>query len=276
MTISALIIDDEQLARAELRYLLDSVGGVDVVAEGANGIEAVDLVEEHRPDLVFLDVQMPGLDGFAVIQRLMDRNRTLAAAGRETEALPQIVFATAYDQYAVRAFDVNAVDYLLKPFDQTRVRQAVERVRGRMPAEAANGAAPDKSTESQLDALLRLLNRPQGAAQPAKLIVQAQSRLLLIDQAEICYAAIDEGVIRVVTQVFEGHSKCRTLEELLELLDPALFWRAHRGFVVNINHIREVVPWFKSSYQLRMNDKKQTEIPVSRAQTKRLRELFNL
>jgi two-component system LytT family response regulator/two-component system response regulator LytT len=144
-----------------------------------------------------------------------------------------------------------------------------------MPAEAG-GAAADKSTESQLDALLRLLNRPQGAAQPAKLIVQAQSRLLLIDQAEICYAAIDEGVIRVVTQVFEGHSKCRTLEELLELLDPALFWRAHRGFVVNINHIREVVPWFKSSYQLRMNDKKQTEIPVSRAQTKRLRELFNL
>jgi two-component system LytT family response regulator/two-component system response regulator LytT len=276
MTISALIIDDEQLARAELRYLLDSVGGVDVVAEGANGIEAVDLVEEHRPDLVFLDVQMPGLDGFQVIQRLMDRNRTLAAAGRETEALPQIVFATAYDQYAVRAFDVNAVDYLLKPFDQTRVRQAVERVRGRMPAEAAGGAAQEKATESQLDALLRLLNRPQGAAQPAKLIVQAQSRLLLIDQAEICYAAIDEGVIRVVTQVFEGHSKCRTLEELLELLDPALFWRAHRGFVVNINHIREVVPWFKSSYQLRMNDKKQTEIPVSRAQTKRLRELFNL
>jgi two-component system LytT family response regulator/two-component system response regulator LytT len=276
MTISALIIDDEQLARAELRYLLDSVGGVDVVAEGSNGIEAVDLVEEHRPDLVFLDVQMPGLDGFQVIQRLMDRNRTLAAAGRETEALPQIVFATAYDQYAVRAFDVNAVDYLLKPFDQTRVRQAVERVRGRMPAEAAGGAAQEKATESQLDALLRLLNRPQGAAQPAKLIVQAQSRLLLIDQAEICYAAIDEGVIRVVTQVFEGHSKCRTLEELLELLDPALFWRAHRGFVVNINHIREVVPWFKSSYQLRMNDKKQTEIPVSRAQTKRLRELFNL
>jgi len=276
MTISALIIDDEQLARAELRYLLDSVGGVDVVAEGSNGIEAVDLVEEHRPDLVFLDVQMPGLDGFQVIQRLMDRNRTQAAAGRETEALPQIVFATAYDQYAVRAFDVNAVDYLLKPFDQTRVRQAVERVRGRMPAEAAGGAAQEKATESQLDALLRLLNRPQGAAQPAKLIVQAQSRLLLIDQAEICYAAIDEGVIRVVTQVFEGHSKCRTLEELLELLDPALFWRAHRGFVVNINHIREVVPWFKSSYQLRMNDKKQTEIPVSRAQTKRLRELFNL
>jgi len=299
MTISALIIDDEQLAREELKYLLDSVGGVDVVAQGANGIEAVDLIEEHHPDLVFLDVQMPGQDGFAVIERLMERNRkgatapekrdsgkhgatSAASAGKPTAALPHFVFATAYDQYAVRAFDVNAVDYLLKPFDRARVFEAVERVRVRLATGGSPGAAaPD--AESQLNRLLRLLDRqegrPQGAEQgraPAKLIVQAQSRLLLVDQAEICFAAIDEGVIRVVTRAFEGQSKCRTLEELMELLDPARFWRAHRGFVVNIDQIREVMPWFKSSYQLRMNDKLQTEIPVSRAQTKRLRELFNL
>jgi two-component system LytT family response regulator/two-component system response regulator LytT len=301
MAISALIIDDEQLARDELKYLLGSVGGVDVVAEGANGIEAVDLIEEHHPDLVFLDVQMPGQDGFAVIQRLMERNRAgaaapekresekrggadsagagkPAAAGKPTAALPHFVFATAYDQYAVRAFDVNAVDYLLKPFDRARVFEAVERVRARLATGGSpTNAAPD--AQSQLDRLLRLLDRPQGAEQgrpPAKLIVQAQSRLLLVDQAEICFAAIDEGVIRVVTRAFEGQSKCRTLEELMELLDPVRFWRAHRGFVVNIDQIREVMPWFKSSYQLRMNDKQQTEIPVSRAQTKRLRELFNL
>jgi two-component system response regulator LytT len=268
MPISALIVDDEQLARDELKYLLDQAGDVEVVAQGANGIEAVDLIEEHHPDVVFLDVQMPGLDGFAVIKRLMDKH-----AQDASEPLPQLVFATAYDQYAVRAFDVNAVDYLLKPFDSARVRQALDRVRARI---AENGSA---QPASQLDALLKLLNRPQASArtaQPAKLIVQAQSRLLLVDQAEICYAAIDEGVIRIVTQAFEGQSKCRTLEELLDQLDPDLFWRAHRGFVVNINHIREVVPWFKSTYQLRMNDKKQTEIPVSRGQTKRLRELFNL
>ena len=146
------------------------------------------------------------------------------------------------------------------------------------PRAALPGAAA-ADAESQIERLLRLLNRPQAAEPgrpPAKLIVQAQSRLLLVDQAEICFAAIDEGVIRVVTRAFEGQSKCRTLEELLELLDPARFWRAHRGFVVNIDQIREVMPWFKSSYQLRMNDKQQTEIPVSRAQTKRLRELFNL
>jgi two-component system LytT family response regulator/two-component system response regulator LytT len=276
MTLSALIIDDEQLAREELAYLLAQVGGVDVVAQGANGIEAVELIEEHHPDMVFLDVQMPGLDGFAVIQKLLDRSAKMNEDGAPKAQLapPQVVFATAYDQYAVRAFEVNAVDYLLKPFDRARVEQAVERVRGRLSG-SASGLLP----ESQVESLLRLLNRPQGVSrtpQPAKLIVQAQSRLLLIDQAEICYAAIDDGVIRVVTQSFEGCSKCRTLEELLDLLDPALFWRAHRGFVVNINHIREVVPWFKSSYQLRMNDKRQTEIPVSRAQTKRLRDLFNL
>jgi two-component system LytT family response regulator/two-component system response regulator LytT len=290
MPISALIIDDEQLARDELKYLLDSVGGVDVVAQGANGIEAVDLIEEHHPDLVFLDVQMPGQDGFAVIQRLMERNRersrakaaSVAGVGAQKDAapLPQFVFATAFDQYAVRAFDVNAVDYLLKPFDRARVIEAVERVKARIAAGGQTaGGAPEAEIESQLDRLLRLLNRPQGtdyARPPAKLIVQAQSRLLLVDQAEICFAAIDEGVIRIVTRAFEGQSKCRTLEELLELLDPARFWRAHRGFVVNIDQIREVMPWFKSSYQLRMNDKQQTEIPVSRAQTKRLRELFKL
>ena len=267
-SLSALIIDDEQLARDELKYLLDSVGGVDVVGQGTNGIEAVDLIEEHHPDLVFLDVQMPGLDGFAVIKRLKERAR---AHPGDDQALPQFVFATAYDQYAVRAFDVNAVDYLLKPFDRTRVEQAVERAKTRMSGSAGPGA------EAQIDALLRLLNQGTARAHPpAKLIVQAQTRLLLVDQAEICFAAIDEGIIRVVTQTFEGQSKCRTLEELLEQLDPAVFWRAHRGFVVNINHIREVVPWFKSSYQLRMTDKQQTEIPVSRSQTRRLRELFNL
>ncbi|HEY1806868.1 MAG TPA: LytTR family transcriptional regulator DNA-binding domain-containing protein [Terracidiphilus sp.] len=287
MPISALIIDDEQLARDELKYLLDSVGDVDVVAQGSNGIEAVDLIDEHHPDLVFLDVQMPGQDGFAVIQRLVDRSRAkaLKAAGTDVEKeparFPQFVFATAYDQYAVRAFAVNAVDYLLKPFDLARVTEAVERAKARIAAgnNTPAGATSEPGIDSQIDRLLRILNRPQNGEQgrpPAKLIVEVQSRLLLVDQADICFASIDEGVIRIVTRAFEGQSKCRTLEELLELLDSARFWRAHRGFVVNIDQIREVMPWFKSSYQLRMNDKQQTEIPVSRAQTKRLRELFNL
>ena len=198
--------------------------------------------------------------------------------------MPEIIFATAYDQYAVQAFDVNAVDYILKPFDRARLMKALDRVRSRLAERSARTEAENESPkageslpqlDAQIDALLKHL-AVQRAASSARIVVQSQSRLLLVDQSDICYAAIDEGVIRVVTQSFEGLSKCRTLEELQDQLEPVNFWRAHRGFIVNINHIREVVPWFKSSYQLRMNDKQQTEIPVSRAQTRRLRELFNL
>jgi two-component system LytT family response regulator/two-component system response regulator LytT len=277
MPLTALIVDDERLAREELKFLLDSTPGVEIVAEGSNGIEAVELIAEHQPDVVFLDVQMPGLDGFAVLKHLIDH--------QGVERMPQVVFATAYDQYAVRAFDVNAVDYVLKPFDRNRIVQALDRTRTRLTegGQDGNGSSGKPGEQPGINTLLDMLNRQQtspvaasSSKFPSKLIVQVQSRLLLVDQAEICFAAIEDGTIRVVTPTVEGHSKCRTLEDLLELLDPNLFWRAHRGFVVSINHIREVVPWFKSSYQLRMDDRKQTEIPVSRAQTKRLRELFNL
>jgi two-component system response regulator LytT len=262
MSLTALIIDDEALARQELKYLLEKAGGVEVLAQGTNGIEAVELIQAHRPDVVFLDVQMPGLDGFAVLKKLLDRKIQL----------PQVVFATAFDQYAVRAFEVNAVDYLLKPFDRKRVMQTIEKATARM-------AAPTESaSEAKLDALLRLMGEQAQApkANSGKVIVRAQNRLLLVDQREICFASIEEGTISVVTTTVEGQSNCRTLEELLDQLDPEAFWRAHRSFVVNIQHIREVVPWFKSSYQLRMDNPKKTEIPVSRSQTKRLRELFNL
>lgn len=256
MPLSAVIVDDEQLARDELAFLLKSVGEVDVVAQGKNGVEAVNLIKEHAPDLVFLDVQMPGLDGFAVIKKLMDKK----------VPVPQVVFATAYDQYAVKAFEVNAVDYLLKPFDKLRVANSIRKARERVQTSSG-------STE-RLENLIRSLeNKPQ---QPAKVLIKAAGRMFLVDQKDICFATIEDGVITVVTSQMEGQSNCRTLEELLDSLDQNLFWRAHRSYLVNINRIREVVPWFKSSYQLRMDDKKQSEVPVSRAQTKRLRELFRL
>jgi two-component system LytT family response regulator/two-component system response regulator LytT len=287
--LTALIIDDEPLARQELQYLLDKAGDVTVLAQGTNGIEAVELIRNHKPDVIFLDVRMPGLDGFAVLKKVLALDRKFK--------LPQVVFATAFDQYAVKAFEVNAVDYLLKPFDTRRVLKTIEKVRAR--AAAGDGAvdSPVTSTggalkgmvagaEAKLDALLRMVEgqASHGSGTPAiaavgrsgKVVVRAQSRLLLADQKDVCFAAIGEGRISVVTKNVEGDSNCRTLEELMDQLDPEQFWRAHRSFVVNIQHIREVVPWFKSSYQLRMDDRKQTEIPVSRSQTKRLRELFNL
>jgi two-component system response regulator LytT len=269
MAMTALIIDDEELAREELKYLLDTTGSVEVLAQGTNGIEAVDLIRTHQPDVVFLDVQMPGLDGFAVLKKLLEHG--------EGEHLPQIIFATAYDQYAVKAFDVNAIDYLLKPFDRDRVLQAIERARLRLQEVHEHEKISNLSDNTSLSALLKLIEQQQQPQRHSgKIVLQANSRLFLVDQKDICFASIDEGVITVVTPNLEGQSKCRTLEELLDQLDPATFWRAHRSYVVNINHIKEVVPWFKSSYQLRMDDKKQTEIPVSRAQTRRLRELFKL
>jgi two-component system, LytTR family, response regulator LytT len=257
MPISTIIVDDEQLAREELGFLLKSVPDVEVVALGANGVEAIQLIREHNPELVFLDVQMPGLDGFAVIKKLVDKKHPL----------PQIVFATAFDQYAVRAFEVNAVDYLLKPFDKKRVAQSVEKARQKL-------SAPPSSSE-RLESLINLLEQQQKPQQQ-KILLRSAGRLILVDQKDICFATIEEGVITVVAGNMEGHSNCRTLEELIDSLDPNVFWRAHRSHVVNINRIKEVLPWFKSSYQLRMDDRKQTELPVSRAQTKRLRELFGL
>ena len=268
VALTALIVDDEPLARQELLYLLGAAEGVEVVAQGSNGIEAVELIRTHRPDVVFLDVQMPGLDGFAVLKKLLDKKADL----------PQVVFATAFDQYAVRAFEVNAVDYLLKPFDKKRLLETIEKVRARLAGPAAELNGDTSSTDARLDALLKLVETRTQPTKPqsGKVIVRAQSRLLLVDQREICFASIEGGTISVITGAIEGESNCRTLEELMDQLDPEAFWRAHRSYVVNIQHIREVVPWFKSSYQLRMDDPKKTEIPVSRAQTKRLRELFNL
>jgi DNA-binding LytR/AlgR family response regulator len=264
LPITALIIDDEPLARQELEYLLDAAGDVSVLAQGSNGIEAVDLIRSHKPDVVFLDVRMPGLDGFAVLKKLLALDKKAK--------LPQIVFATAFDQYAVKAFEVNAVDYLLKPFDRKRLLKTIEKVRARIAERS------ESSGDARLDALLKLVETRTQPQRPGsgKVIVRALGRLLLVDQREICFASIEGGTISVITRAVEGESNCRTLEELMDQLDPEAFWRAHRSFVVNIQHIREVVPWFKSSYQLRMDDAKKTEIPVSRAQTKRLRELFNL
>jgi DNA-binding LytR/AlgR family response regulator len=257
MALSVIIVDDEELARDELSYLLRDVEDLDVIGQGKNGLEAVNLIKELTPELVFLDVQMPGLDGFGVIKKLLEKKIPL----------PKIVFTTAFDQYAVKAFEVSALDYVLKPYDRKRIEQAVEKAR--------KAQEPEVAPSEKLDTLVKLLEEQQKP-QTTKILLKANSRLFLVDQKEICFASIEDGVITVVAQSMEGQSNCRTLEELMSSLDSSLFWRAHRSFLVNINRIKEVVPWFKSSYQIRMDDRKQTEIPVSRAQTRRLRDLFGL
>ncbi len=255
-TITALIVDDEQLARDELAFLLKGFPEIEIVGQGRNGLEGVNLIKELEPDLVFLDVQMPGLDGLGVIRKLAEKKIRL----------PHIIFATAYDQYAVQAFEVNAVDYLLKPFDKGRLSRALGRARKLMESQGG--------PKERIEALLESLQPRQP--QLVKLVLKTQNRLLLVDSRDVVYATIDEGLISVVTRDMEGTSNYRTIEELQAALPQDTFWRAHRSYVVNINRIKEVVPWFKSSFLLRMDDRKQSEVPVSRSQTRRLRELFKL
>jgi two-component system LytT family response regulator/two-component system response regulator LytT len=248
--MSAIIADDEPLARDELRYLLGEIGDVEVVGDAANGLEAVDLIRKLDPVLAFLDIQMPGLDGLGVVRRLKDGGI----------GLPHIVFSTAYEQFAVEAFRLEAMDYLTKPVERDRLEETIERAR-RLVADRM--AEPPAALAPRPAAFTRLL-------------VRSGARNLIVDPRELIYATIDDGVITLVTLQAEGQSSFRTLEELQSALDPDLFWRAHRSYVVNVNRIREVMPWFKSTYQLKMDDKKGSEIPVSRMQSRRLREMLNL
>jgi two-component system, LytTR family, response regulator LytT len=260
MSINTIIVDDEKPARDELAFLLKAFPEINLIGQGKNGVDAVNLIKEHSPDLVFLDVQMPGLDGFGVLRKLVERKMKV----------PHVVFATAFDHYAVQAFDVNAVDYVLKPFDKARIAKAIQRARKVMETQS--------STADRLEQLVSQLNgnATKQNAQPAKILVKSGQRLLLVAAEDLVFATIDDGLITVVGRDVEGTSNYRTLEELHAALDSETFWRPHRSHLVNIHHIKEVVPWFKSSYMLKMDDKKQSEIPVSRVQTKRLRELFKL
>jgi two-component system, LytTR family, response regulator LytT len=252
-TISAVLVDDEKLASDELAYLLKEFADVEVIATASNGLEAVKFIADLEPDLVFLDVQMPGLDGMGVIEKLRAQG----------VPLPYFVMATAYDQYAVEAFRLEALDYLLKPVEKDRLAMAVERARKGI-AERAKAAVPSDLPSSK------------PSLQRSKLLVKSNHRNFIVDAQDVVYATIDDGLITVVAASLEGQSNYRTIEELQSNLDPDMFWRVHRSYLVNIHRIKEVIPWFKSSFQLRMDDKKQTEIPVSRVQTKRLRALLKL
>jgi two-component system LytT family response regulator/two-component system response regulator LytT len=254
--LTTVIVDDEQLACDELAYLLRDFPEVEVVATGRNGLEAVQLIRKAEPDLVFLDVHMPGQDGMSVV-------RDLRESGME---LPHFIFVTAYDQYAVEAFRLEAMDYLLKPVDKARLAETIDRARR---------SALDKEKEEKTPETTASLPAPPPPHR-TKLLIRNANRNFIVDAQDVIYATIDNGLITLVATNVEGHSNYRTIEDLQANLDKDTFWRVHRSFLVNIHKIKEVVPWFKSSYQLRMDDKKHTEVPVSRVQTKRLRELLKL
>jgi len=252
--------DDEQLARDELGYLLGQVGGIEIIGQAGNGVEALSTIDRLQPDVVFLDVQMPGLTGFEVARRLV-ANRADA----------HIIFVTAYDQHAIEAFEVNAVDYLLKPVEPGRLEMAVDRVRRRI---ATDRAADGTVRNAELEKIIELVAERQRRRE--RLAIKVGERFLLVQAEDIIYASLADEGISVVTSQHAGTSNYRTLDELHERLDPTVFWRVHRSHLVNINKIKEIVPWFSRNYILRMQDQKSTEIPVSRMQTRRLREYLKI
>jgi two-component system LytT family response regulator/two-component system response regulator LytT len=259
--LRTFVVDDEPLAREELCFLLGRLDDVELVGEAADGVEALRAVGELRPDLLFLDVQMPGLNGFEVARRLID-----------AEAAPELVFVTAFDQYAIEAFSVNAIDYLLKPVDGDRLAQTLTRVRRRLASEEALRLP---LSPADLERVIEAVQaRQQGRRD--QLAIRAGERFVLVQADEVIFSSLVDEDIVVVTNTVSGTSNYRTLDELQARLDPAVFWRVHRSHLVNITKIKEIVPWFSRNYLLKMKDPKTTEIPVSRSQTKRLREYLQI
>ena len=261
MPLRVLIADDEQPARDELSFLLEQLDDVEVVKQAVNGPQAVSLAQEFVPDLILLDVQMPGLTGFEVARRLL-----------ECGVSSRVVFVTAFDQYAIEAFEVSAVDYLLKPVEATRLAQAIQRVRPLITAQRGNPG--EKVANKELERIVQYVAERQNRRE--RLAIRIGERFSLVQAREIVYASLADEVITVVTNSLSGTSNYRTLDELHSHLDQAIFWRVHRSHIININKIKEIVPWFSRNYILRMKDGKGTEIPVSRTQTKVLRELLKL
>jgi two-component system LytT family response regulator len=241
--LRSVILDDEEPARLALRADLEAIGGVTIVGECANGFEAVRLVGEVQPDVVLLDVQMPKLDGFEVLE--------LIGPG-----VP-VVFCTAYDQFALRAFDVHAVDYLLKPYSRERLRDALERVRGRQARVVATGAT------------LRAAARP---GQPLERVVVrdgAQVHVVSVDKLDYVEAQDDYVAFRTGGRTL---LKEQTLSELETQLDPRRFVRIHRSYLVNLDRLAKVELYAKDSRVAVLTDG--TRLPLSRSGYQRLQELL--
>ncbi len=255
MPIRVLIVDDEAPARDRLKRLLadiegpvlSRVEGVELIGQAEGGVQAVEMIERERPDLVLLDIQMPGLDGFGVIEALEDP--------------PPVIFVTAYDEYAIRAFEVNALDYLLKPFSRERLEKAVRR--------AQEALAEEQDFAMRLGPLLESL-ATQGRYL-TRLAVRDQDRIRVLDVDEMDWIGI-EGEQVIVHVGDRAYLIRRTLTELEARLDPAHFFRAHRSAIVNLSRVKEVIPWFKGSHKLRLTTG--AEVELSRARARALRKIL--
>ncbi len=250
-TLKVLIVDDERPARRDLTRILGKIEGFEKAGEAGNGLKAVEMIRDGAPDIVLLDIQMPGLDGFQVLGKL-----------GEAGDIPPVIFVTAYDQYAIRAFDIHAVDYILKPVDEDRLREALGRARDR-----AQGTTP----RQDLDELLRSVG-----ALTQRVPVRRGSGVVMVDAQEILYACVSDGEVSIVTHDLEGTSSRRSLDELQAELPAGMFMRVHRAYLANVYRIREIIPWENNSFRIRMGSDDGPVIPVSRANARELKRRLHL
>jgi DNA-binding LytR/AlgR family response regulator len=246
-TLSILIVDDEELARVRMRDLLAGFEDVECIGEAENGLEAVEKIRELSPDVVILDIQMPGMDGFEVVNAV--------------DEMPIVIFATAYDEYAIKAFEVNSVDYLLKPIERDRLAEAIDRARRLKSGDAGIAQELVKLTE-----LVRTSTMD-------RLPVSKGKRIVLLDVSDIVWIGVTDELVFAHTEA-EKYLVNMTLAELETKLDPRMFFRTHRSSIANLSHVAEIVPWFSGKYKIVMNDAAHTELVLSRARAKSLREIF--
>ncbi len=247
--IRTMVIDDEEPARSEIRYLLEQHPDVCIVYEAGNFQEALAAVRQCRPHLVFLDIEMPGMNGISLAEKMQE---TLQ---------PLIVFATAHEEFAHKAFELNAVDYLLKPFSPLRVAQCIDKVRNLLTARAA---VPVSAKTDGTPAYCR-----------QKLAIEQNGKAQIISTADIIVAGSSEGQVTIYTPN-KTYQVNMTLQDLQSRLNENEFFRSHRGYLVNIEKIREVIPWFNGTCNLVLDGLANMEIPVSRQQAPKLRKMFGL
>ncbi|MGF7184285.1 DNA-binding LytR/AlgR family response regulator [Desulfitispora alkaliphila] len=252
MKYKALIVDDEYPARRELRYILEEVTEIEVVGEATNAKEAQQLIGALSYHVLFLDVQMPEMTGIelgAIVQR-MDRP-------------PAIVFITAHEDYAVQAFEVNAVDYILKPFTEKRVYQTVEKIKKHFNK---NGSMPIPKENMDYEGTSHHIKR---------IPVELNEKKLLIPEEEIVYFYTEQDIVRVKTNDQDYETKF-TLKQLEMRLSGEKFFRTHRAYLVNLDYVREIIPLFNGTYKLQVSDSNNSQVPVSRTQGKKLKKILGI